>query len=453
MKIVSGLAASSILFLSCAALAQTSTFGQRTSQEKIFKSEGKTYMVLPAKLAVDGFVRKVLPSPDGKFLFAVVYSKDDTWLKSRLTSRPQTELQSQYVLYNIETSESKILSTFSSRSARDPMQWLPNSQGVLISIEVEEGRGIYVMSKDGSMKPLAGVGDKERITNMIPIGENFVTLKQHFLSATETAMSLQVYNQSLELTKSHVLPNNIGPHVTALPNANAVQLMTKDQKWISVDIDSGNQGQLGAFVRIHEDRPRFQSLITPEELLLIGGWDQNLYTLQSASPSSGAKEHSDPRNHAPISDTDFAVVSKDSFQSGIVPGDQYVWHIRERGLYLSEVVESKVIISTTPTGPDEKLILTNIAKMVATAIMIYAADHEEQFPTIENWTEKIIPYLKNRPIMEGFVYMLGDKHLKDIKDPAKTVLGYIDGKDGRAVAYADGHVKWEKHEPPLSSLR
>jgi prepilin-type processing-associated H-X9-DG protein len=50
--------------------------------------------------------------------------------------------------------------------------------------------------------------------------------------------------------------------------------------------------------------------------------------------------------------------------------------------------------------------------------------------------------VKNSSILEGFVYTFKGGKLSDVDKPAETVLGYIEGPGGRAVAYLDGHVKW-----------
>lgn len=91
----------------------------------------------------------------------------------------------------------------------------------------------------------------------------------------------------------------------------------------------------------------------------------------------------------------------------------------------------------------EKAKIMSDAKQVATALHIYAADFDDNLPSNNgDWMEALYPYTKNRQMMDGFVYTFGGGNLTDIKDPATTELGYKEGPGGRAVAYADGHVKW-----------
>jgi prepilin-type processing-associated H-X9-DG protein len=85
------------------------------------------------------------------------------------------------------------------------------------------------------------------------------------------------------------------------------------------------------------------------------------------------------------------------------------------------------------------------AKQVATAIAIFRADSDDVFPAQEGFNEKISPYLKNESLLNGFTYTFSAKKATEIADPAGTVIGYVQGRRGRAVAYADGHVKWIKN--------
>ncbi|MBS1709361.1 MAG: hypothetical protein JSS65_11670 [Armatimonadetes bacterium] len=82
------------------------------------------------------------------------------------------------------------------------------------------------------------------------------------------------------------------------------------------------------------------------------------------------------------------------------------------------------------------------AKQVALALIIYSADFDDVMPPNSNWQENVYPYMKNKDLANGFVYSLNGNDAGKITDPANTMLGSVDTPYGRAVAYADGHVKW-----------
>jgi prepilin-type processing-associated H-X9-DG protein len=90
-----------------------------------------------------------------------------------------------------------------------------------------------------------------------------------------------------------------------------------------------------------------------------------------------------------------------------------------------------------------KAVAISDAKQVALAALMYAADYDDVLPA-NLGGELLEPYLKNGSIFDGFVFVFGGGDLKKVADPASTVLGYKDGPGGRAVAYLDGHVVWEK---------
>ncbi|MEI7577932.1 MAG: hypothetical protein WCK51_13655 [Armatimonadota bacterium] len=87
------------------------------------------------------------------------------------------------------------------------------------------------------------------------------------------------------------------------------------------------------------------------------------------------------------------------------------------------------------------------AKQVGLALILYASDMEDVLPNGENFVNRLMPYLKNRKMLDGFNYTFGGGPLDQIKDIANTELGFTNGPGGRAVVYADGHAKWVPDKP------
>jgi hypothetical protein len=83
------------------------------------------------------------------------------------------------------------------------------------------------------------------------------------------------------------------------------------------------------------------------------------------------------------------------------------------------------------------------AKQSATAIHIFAADNDGALPAASaEFLKQIEPYLRNREVLEGFVYTFPGGNLGAISDPANTELGYVRVPGGRAVAFADTSVRF-----------
>lgn len=82
------------------------------------------------------------------------------------------------------------------------------------------------------------------------------------------------------------------------------------------------------------------------------------------------------------------------------------------------------------------------AKQVGLAMIMFAADNDDEIPGGLS-TDQLIPYIKNADMMNGFVFSWGGGNVSKIENPAETELGYVTGQGGRAIIYADGHVKWK----------
>lgn len=79
------------------------------------------------------------------------------------------------------------------------------------------------------------------------------------------------------------------------------------------------------------------------------------------------------------------------------------------------------------------------AKQVGLAMMMYAADHGDVLPQD---AAEIVPYLRNRDFLEGFVFTARGLRIKDLADFARTEIGYFPWEGGqRIVVFADGSAK------------
>ncbi|MHB8636480.1 MAG: hypothetical protein ACYC96_08405 [Fimbriimonadaceae bacterium] len=84
----------------------------------------------------------------------------------------------------------------------------------------------------------------------------------------------------------------------------------------------------------------------------------------------------------------------------------------------------------------------NDAKQSVLAMLMYSNDMDDMLPGA-NDLDALGPYLGDQSILDDFVYTPPTNlNQTQIAEPANTQIGYIDGPGGRAIAYADGHVKW-----------
>ncbi|MEQ1934591.1 MAG: hypothetical protein ABL962_12065 [Fimbriimonadaceae bacterium] len=94
----------------------------------------------------------------------------------------------------------------------------------------------------------------------------------------------------------------------------------------------------------------------------------------------------------------------------------------------------------------ESIRLLSQVKQVGTGWAIYAADNDDVLPgSAEKTSEMIMPYLKSEKLLSGFAYVFGGGATSKVAEPTKTVLGYVQGRYGRAVVYLDTHARWESN--------
>lgn len=138
------------------------------------------------------------------------------------------------------------------------------------------------------------------------------------------------------------------------------------------------------------------------------------------------------------------LISEGGLAGAWVPGDTRVWFLSMEGLFLAEMAWLPLAEFEAAEREAMKRDAMSRAKQVATGLLIYGADHDEMLPPASGWEERLMPYLRNRGLTRGFIYLRNGESLED----SRGDLGFIDLGFGRAVARWDGSVFWE--EPPAS---
>ena len=88
-----------------------------------------------------------------------------------------------------------------------------------------------------------------------------------------------------------------------------------------------------------------------------------------------------------------------------------------------------------------------MAKQVGLGLLMYSADYDDIFPPLDQFNDgEVGPYMKDE-FWRNFTFVLGGKAHASLRNPSVTVLGYMKGPGGYAVAFADGHVIWQVNKP------
>lgn len=125
-----------------------------------------------------------------------------------------------------------------------------------------------------------------------------------------------------------------------------------------------------------------------------------------------------------------------------------VAYLAKENLFVREVTKMPASELDKILEEAEKRELVSRAKQVGTGMAIYCADADDLFPPNAGWQDVLMPYLRDRNLVEGFVYQLNGESATAIADPASRPIGYIQGRYGRAIVFADTHTIWEPKRRP-----
>lgn len=90
---------------------------------------------------------------------------------------------------------------------------------------------------------------------------------------------------------------------------------------------------------------------------------------------------------------------------------------------------------------DTRTVAMEQGRMLGLAAIMYAVDHDDQFPPTGTWPQSAYPYMKEISYADKFVLLLAGRKYEG--DMSKVVVGYIETPYGRAVVYGDTSTRWE----------
>ncbi len=143
-----------------------------------------------------------------------------------------------------------------------------------------------------------------------------------------------------------------------------------------------------------------------------------------------------------------SLLSAEAERVALAPQGDAVAYVANENLFVREVTKMPASELEQILEQAEKRELVNRAKQVGTGMAIYCADSDDVFPPNAGWQDALMPYLRNRYFVDGFVYQLNGDLATGIADPASKPIGYIQGRYGRAIVFADTHTIWEPKRRP-----
>lgn len=156
-----------------------------------------------------------------------------------------------------------------------------------------------------------------------------------------------------------------------------------------------------------------------------------------------------PRDGEPVEQAvQAALISVEAETASISPAGDAVVYSSRGVLYVRPVARMDKALFQRLVNEVEKQRAISDAKQAAVAVLIYSADYDDVFPDGTDFVDKVHPYIRSRQILERFVYTFGGGDITKINDPSNQEIGFIVAPGGRAVAYADGSVRWIDDKRP-----
>lgn len=142
------------------------------------------------------------------------------------------------------------------------------------------------------------------------------------------------------------------------------------------------------------------------------------------------------------------MVCADADQGMLAPDGAAVAYRSQGSAWVNEFLHMPLADFKAMQARARRVVLINNAKQLGLGAIMWANDHNDTLPGPNSIEDELRPYLANTDsLFDSFNYTYAGGPLSEIESPAQTELGYVDGPDGRAIIYTDGHVKWQNKQP------
>jgi hypothetical protein len=439
------------------------------SQPGVVLTEKRALLILESHLAVAPRVYFYTLSPSGRYLVAV--QEEPSTRPLEIGGPPPEPVAKRLVVWDSQTGVGKEIPLPKEiRIERTTVDWIGKSEKALVLAHSDRMVAANAPSVDPSSAELTG-GKEWHILDvasatMRKVGdEGKLAYTQTRISVSPVApYAMRVYEEYPHFEKGS--GQRIAGRVT-------VQRLDADGKWSTETklpaqyetIGNVDWSADGRTFQLEARRLSADGQAVENRVLLVdpmtGALEDVIGPVPTYTPAQDASDVSVVREvtEAPSttspsfqtwwlrsttkSESEQALVAANGYGAQLPPGERYVAYVVEGALFTRQIVELSLDQYRQMKESASKAVAISDAKQVALAALMYAADYDDVLPA-NLGGELLEPYLKNGSIFDGFVFVFGGGDLKKVADPANTVLGYKDGPGGRAVAYLDGHVVWEK---------
>jgi hypothetical protein len=145
----------------------------------------------------------------------------------------------------------------------------------------------------------------------------------------------------------------------------------------------------------------------------------------------------------PETGSDSVVISPNvGLSYGFAPDQSSMFYVVDGIAIVRDLIAVDAAVLRAARDAAQQAALVSNAKQCGLALLMYSVDNDDILPAGMTG-DQMMPYLRDGALLDGFVYTFGGGNLNQLDRIAETELGYVQGGNGRAVIYADGHVTWK----------
>lgn len=442
---------------------------QGISVDSVVVTEKDAYSLLPPELITAQTVVKVLPSANGRHI--LIFRENRNLSPEQLhavyfTGGKMPLAEYSLVLWNSSTRTSRILWRKSAKFIRLlEATWIPKTTNALVHLEVEP----ETTEAAPPEKPIPNVqllvslsidqlAAKEVDLRTMNVGNHadlYVSpLKPIVLfqpSSTTTINEgsnpapLMVLTKEGKVASTLFVPDaSRGYGVLWNSDGDPIVLAftieteePKNRKWYAIDFSLRklvrNEGKPKDLYFAKPDLSEAFQVSVGKNTVQQQGVQRSINTLWLTNAQSKEKENVR------------VMVCGDGQEIHLLNGRKGVIYVSQGAVWYRSMMRMDRVVFEKIAKEAKKTVSISNARQLGTALMMLAVDNDETLPDGTDINAKIGRYIKNPELLNGFEYTFGGGRLADILSPAETQLGFVPGLGGKAIIFADGHVRWENN--------
>ena len=446
-------------------------------------TDKEAVLMLPPEFVCSGEIKQIYWAPDGQLLLIerTVTDMSPAIILELVNTKQPPKSHSELLTYNLKTKKVKTLLQYGPEQGAIAMvQFIGKTSTVLVSAFTTPGQPVesfFMLSIDsGKVVPVA-----ELSANQTGYAQVSPTKGIGVLTIFERDRIMAPPAAALPAGATSAAP--AGVPAVAAPDTSIVQFFSADGRVDSpfqipkrAFLEWGGTGETPFISEVVRDanrkvlrgadkKPVFQSYVVEratKKLTLTGA-------MTPFQPSSKASEFqvwmapitNPTQKDSPKAPSVFmtwgqekvpkgklGVVTTDGRAGDLSPTEQAIAFESQNSVYVRQFARIDRSVYEQSVLAAARASIISDAKQCGLGIIMYTSDNDDKFPNnTDNIQNLINPYIKNSNILDGFVYTFGGGLATGIENPANTEIGYKPGPGGRAVVYADGHVKWRSDNP------